>query len=490
MNLIEFYTSVLTGFGLSVSEDGLVYLPTNGELKPVKIDSKQICLPTKDKLRDSPWDVQVAFHPICENSAKGEYPTLKWLRKQANYNLTNLIGELWAGLSIVANNKDLHVSLNPNQCTMLRIAHEIDAKCVKHLQTILSEKVSLAGAGRLISLTQKQGGVIGGITYKRICNVSFPITEQFDNESNILGVDVRKKDMKTIKGLFEYILPNHEELEAFNYGSDEFVAPYFHSLLGAYQSVIARIKEVANDFDNVLTNAELFRNIDMNWADHFNELSKYKGLVPPLDGNRHVDSEVENTSEKRVGFGNKLADKVTEFKEPIKPEPIVNNGYVQPTKTTPSEPVETPSTKVVEWSSSRSREIERERYGARRDERESYRNDDRDRGRSRGRERPLDARERAKQQLEAEADFADDFYEAVGYEANREDFEDFFENWLDTGMRAFADLRNERSRDRNYRSRNSRNDDRDRGRNYERAGDRFYSRNSNSNSTTYRSNRR
>lgn len=492
MNLIEFYTSVLTGFGLSVDFEDLVFLDTGKGLAPVKIDSKQICLPTKDHLRDSPWDKYVPFHPICENSAKGEYPTLKWLRKQANYNLSKLIGELWAGLAIVANNKDLHSGMNPNQITMLKIAHEIDGKCVKALQTILSDKVTLSGNGRIIALTQKQGGNVEGETFKRFANVSFPITEQFEHEKDILGLELRKKDMKTIKGLFEYIFPNHEDINAFNFGSNESVAPYFHSLLGAYYNVAARIKELALDFDNLLPNALLFRSIDLEWIEHLSELNKYKGLVPSLDGNRFVEND--SVEEKRVGFGSNLASKVTDFKADI-PAVKTDTAYDTTVKASndiaePPKPLETKTNSegpaVVEWNSRANRDRERERERSR----DYYDRDDRDSRDSRNtreyrRPQPrLDAREQAKLDKEDQLDFIEDFYRATGYEPDRRDFDEYFEDYLSDGKRLH--IRRE-SNTRDSRGR----DDRDRGRDsYSRPGDRFYSGGGRSNSVDYSRNRR
>ena len=141
MDLIAFYTSVLTSFGLTVQNtdkcESVVHLKVDGVDQPVKLSGKIICLPTYNNLRNPDWDTYVAFHPICENNAKGEYPTLKWLRKQANYNLTLLVGELWTGLMDIAVDKTRHSKLTPDQLDLLRACHEADSRSLSDLKKIV-----------------------------------------------------------------------------------------------------------------------------------------------------------------------------------------------------------------------------------------------------------------------------------------------------------------------------------------------------------------
>ncbi len=70
MDLIAFYTSVLTSFGLTVQNtdkcESVVHLKVDGVDQPVKLSGKIICLPTYNNLRNPDWDTYVAFHPFVK----------------------------------------------------------------------------------------------------------------------------------------------------------------------------------------------------------------------------------------------------------------------------------------------------------------------------------------------------------------------------------------------------------------------------------------
>mgnify|MGYP000226916496 FL=1 len=281
----DFYENILNSLMLTVDKDGLISMDLEGNKFPSTINDKRMVLPTHDVLRAAPWETQIAFHPLSENVYRGESPVLKKLKALVNFRLTTVITILMTELVSIAANKDYHEKLTPKQSELLDYIPKANDKTVDAYVKVLNASSS-RGKHRLINIYLKHGGKYKNEDYSRVAVTSFPITEEFDNDDkSIFGVKLpSQKDFKGFQALFDFILPNNRDLEAYSYGSRSMEAPYFDALMHAYVKVAKQLNKVTWLFRKHLENHEALM-IDHKWEDALKDLSFFRGLIPGLQGN-------------------------------------------------------------------------------------------------------------------------------------------------------------------------------------------------------------
>ena len=284
MDINLLYKSIAEAVGLKADENGLLFMDIDGQHLPCELSGKRLALPTPAVLKDADWEHVVAFHPLSENVLRGESPVLKKLRVLMNLRVTYVMSKLLERLLDIAADHDYHKKLSPTAAEFLTRVPNADEKTVKALDKIL-DSLELTGDRRLVSIYLKRGGQLGGDKFSRVAVTSFPILDQFETDDHeIFGVKMRGKDKETIANLFNYLIPNGNNLELYSAGSNSATAPYFHCLVQAYVKLAKRLNAVVRVFKKHLEHADELT-IGTDWETLIEDLSIYRDLIPSLSGN-------------------------------------------------------------------------------------------------------------------------------------------------------------------------------------------------------------
>ncbi len=286
MQITDLYKAILASMNVIADENGLLSLKYMDSTHRVLVNGKRLTLPTDELLRIGDWSNLQPFHPLSENLLReGESPVGKKLKTLINLRLGTIVTDLMSQFIQLGFDTKSHAKLSPKAQELLSHIQEVDEKTVAAVDKIL-EAVSEEGPSKIINIYLKRGGKYRGEKVARLAVVSFPIiTDEFErNDGVIYGVKLRKKDYAAVLGLLKYILPDCDDLEAYNAPSNSLEAPYFDALIHAYINVARRLNEVVKIHKKQLENAEELT-IDLSWADAVENLAAYRGLIPTLAGN-------------------------------------------------------------------------------------------------------------------------------------------------------------------------------------------------------------
>lgn len=292
MQITDLYKAILASLNVVADENGLLSLQYMGSTHRVLVNGKRMTLPTDELLRIGDWSNLQPFHPLSENLLReGESPVSKKLKTLINLRLGTIVTDLMAQFIQLGYDTKSHAKLSPKAQELLSHIQEVDDKTVAAVDKIL-EAVSEEGPSKIINIYLKRGGKYKGEKVARLAVVSFPIiTDEFErNDGVIYGVKLRKKDYAAVLGLLKYILPDCDDLEAYNAPSNSLEAPYFDALIHAYINVARRLNEVVKIHKKQLENADELT-IDLSWIDAVENLGAYRGMIPTLAGNEGETAE-------------------------------------------------------------------------------------------------------------------------------------------------------------------------------------------------------
>lgn len=291
MDIIEFYKGILTSVGLVFDVKGGTYLETvPGQLEPYHIGGKHLVLPTQDVLRQPNWDTQIAFHPLSENIARKNSVIFNELQRLSNIACNVDIGTLMFHMVELCANRDKQKTLNHRQTAFLQLFPDADETSVKNFDRIEGKNT---GENSYVKLITTRDGKLDNQTYPRVTKVRFPFYEDCVEQSkakqkeyHLFGIKIRKKDLFGYKALFEYIIKNCGNPDAFySCGSRSQTAPSFHALMTSVHRVKADARKVF---------ALLKLDVpEIHWGDQLDNLNQYKGHIPPLNGNEGELTEGE-----------------------------------------------------------------------------------------------------------------------------------------------------------------------------------------------------
>lgn len=291
--LVDFYKSVLETGGLSVV-DGVVLqpLPDEGDV-PVTVSKKTLVLPDDKWLGETDISKIQFFHPMVENVIRKESLVFKFLRRLVVISISQALTETLQDLLHVIVSKEGHKTLDPiTQLPVTRCAPEADKELVDKFGKLI-DKIDPLGDNSILSAVVLRGKSLKGKDYVRVAKIDFPLLKALDDAENqtVYGVKFRKKDIKAIRALLVYVLPELDnDPEHYSTGSRSGVAPSLHALLGSFAKLVEAINKTRRTFG--------WNEIKLDWLDELNDFSSFKGLVPKLPGNdgEPVDGEEEPTS--------------------------------------------------------------------------------------------------------------------------------------------------------------------------------------------------
>jgi hypothetical protein len=328
MDLKEFNTLVLGSVGI-IDETGSGHLSrviSEDNIHPFMIGKKRVVLPTAEHLRESN-DGTLVYHPLSENITRGQSDMIKALRDTIMFKLTYNSVALLTELGRVAATDSEHKRLDASSSEYLKAMREMDEKTYDFLKKVVM-KIGAEPEHRLVSISLRKAEEGEGV--RRVVKFTFPVLEtMLENDKDLLGVKYpSKKARANLIALFEVVLGNAEERLAFNFGSKNLTAPYFHALMTGFYNMASRLNMVVKKHKKLL-GTDLADELitDLSWHEALDELSELRKKVPPQEGNE--GEIIVSTAKERERVADKLAERIApvtrsqaETRKPVREEKI------------------------------------------------------------------------------------------------------------------------------------------------------------------------
>lgn len=294
--LLELYTQVLATVDIKpVDELGKLSYISPAEsndaipvaVTPAAVKGKRLVLPTREALRlPEFWESHCAFHPLSENFLNGESPVLQKLKAMINLKLGAVTAELMSWLVSYAADPE-----RQNTGTVSAGASKY-LKLVPNIKPVTSErftdiikKSSGSNDKRFVNLYLRRGGDLLDSRYQWVCTATFPFRQELDgDEPKVFGVKISKKDQESLKALFDYILPDNDNIATYSAGSKIKSACKFDATLRAYANIAGRLNEVIALHKKIIPTYKDLK-INLDWVPSLMELDKLADVIPALPMN-------------------------------------------------------------------------------------------------------------------------------------------------------------------------------------------------------------
>jgi len=288
--LIRLYESVLAAAGLVANKEGLISMDLDGIHTPCTVGkdpAKRLVLPLPEVLANPNWQTTIAFHPMSESLLRGESEVLRKLKALLMVRILGVTTELATQLMAIAVNVDAQKKLSPDQHEFLSLVGAVSENTFKDLTKII-ESLGI-DKNQLCHMYLKRAGQWKGKGYSRVAVTTFPLIEQLGTQGKeVFTFSLHsQKNKKAIKALFDYILPEAENVDKYSFGTNSDVAPYFHAMMSSFAKIAKQLNSITRKFKKHLDDADKLL-INVEFDKELNDLNKFRDLIPSLSGNEGV----------------------------------------------------------------------------------------------------------------------------------------------------------------------------------------------------------
>lgn len=262
------YRSILMFSGMKADDQGYVSNNLNGKLEPAIVNSLRLVLPTDHNLRNFNPSEKMVFHPLTENILRGESDVIGKLKKSINIKLNFTIGVIAQSLLNLIASPEQHGNLNSEQSEILTIVSNADEKSVTDFISQMVSGIRNDPERLFVNIYLKRGGTVNGKRYSRAGIVTFPFYEKLKNDE---VTKIRVKDKEPFKQLFQFMFPNLDNVEEYNFGSESNVAPYLEALMMTSAQIASRLNDLCITYNKYIDQAESLM-FDSDWLEDFKDL--------------------------------------------------------------------------------------------------------------------------------------------------------------------------------------------------------------------------
>ena len=299
--LNSIYQSMLKSWGVSFTPDHELILNMAGQEVPVKVEDKQVYLPTNDNLNGVTIG-KVFFHPACESVMSKETEIFKVIRKLTCARIYQVFQPIAQVLFAVAGKKTgkttsgkMLEKLEPFKNASKEVKEDV-------LTLIKGIGITLEGTGidnRLINWNLIKGGkddqdrhvyytaIPDYPYYLELCRV----VAQNDHVKqtgrlNFNNSNVSKAAMELVIYLFEMVFPSCLDNTIASYSVVSPDAARLTAYLHSYGLVVSELNSLISKFRKDFDTIGIY-GIELDWLTELDSLGEYKGLIPPLDYNNY-----------------------------------------------------------------------------------------------------------------------------------------------------------------------------------------------------------
>ena len=364
MSIIEYYTQVIENMGLTVSEDGYIYVVDGKDKSLVMSNGKPLVLPTKDHIESiyskdedgNPVITKLLFNPLNEDVVKGDSESFKKIKNIVEYKLGHLLFAAGELLLTLGSDKKLQGKTNLeinkflsklNKANNQGIKAIIDDKSLDHWCNIY--KNCLAKSEKAINIFVKKKGKVDDVNYVRVATLSSNIYEALSNattEISVYGVKLRNKDITVFKSVFEYLIEGIEDEGILSIGSNNGEAPAFLSLFSIYLRVMDKINKVFKYLTHVdKKTCEHYKVDNLMTEEQLEDITGFKSELSMIPNETDLSRTVAKANRPTIGgLDTSVINKPTQQAYPTTPvtmnqpqqqaggDPLMKALYGQPTQ--------------------------------------------------------------------------------------------------------------------------------------------------------------
>ena len=308
MKLLSLYEAILDYGTMKVDKNGFVKNAYGTGNESILIEGKQLVLPYSDQLRNFNPNEKMIFHPMAENIFKGESQVVALMKQKIMTKVNISSCYLLQTLINILASPDLHSQMNPQQAELFNMGMDADTKTLTNFVKIMTHAVKNKPDKGFVSMYLNRGASFQGKRCTRVSVVSFPFYEQLVKEKEVpngFPIDhLRIKDKETLVKLFEFVFPELEKQEAYNYGTNNSTIPYLDALMFGSSKITSRLNDLVEIYKDYIEDYEqcLFSS---DWVDAMRDIDSLKseilripvqhgsdGTLAPVSG-----SEVEQSNQ-------------------------------------------------------------------------------------------------------------------------------------------------------------------------------------------------
>lgn len=285
--LNDHYKALLADWSVAVDEAGFCsYVDIDGDDFPITIDGSRLVLPTMKMLEEANWTDRMVFHPMSEQASTTVSPVTTALKTYIQTTMVSRYTLLLHAMAKLAANPASHKKLGVKRSKFLSGLGKVDETTVKKLNDLLAIEGAKGVESRLIAITQRHG-VEGAL---RATYITYPLRDTAeiaaeDNAGEILGVKMRKQDVKSIAKLLEVFLP--EKIET---STNNRTAPYFETLSTAAKSLAESFQTFHDLFAPKAPMVAEIPACKLEWVKDLEDVDTFyknhHSVVPSLNGTR------------------------------------------------------------------------------------------------------------------------------------------------------------------------------------------------------------
>lgn len=267
------YESILKFTGAYPDKEGYIYQKFRGKEFPFVIDGVSVVMPYDNHLQN-PQD-KIIFHPLMENHLRGESDITAKLRRWVNVRLNFTVAIIAQSLIKVVALPEFHSKLKPEQAELLLKVREADSTTEANFVKLMTSGCKTDPESYYINIYPRRGGDYQNKRYACVGVVVFPFYLNLLEDK----VDkIRVKDKATFKEIMEFMFPDIQNKEAYNYGSQSMVAKFMDALMMTAGNIASRINELLHMYHNYIEGADELM-FSEDWMDYFEKLDD---LVPEI----------------------------------------------------------------------------------------------------------------------------------------------------------------------------------------------------------------
>lgn len=321
--LNKLYEAMLKSWGCGFTEDHAVVLNMSGIEVPVKVDSKQVYLPTSDNLNGITIG-KVFFHPACESIMSKETEIFKVVRKLTSAKIYSVFQPMFEVIINVATKKTGKTLSGKMQEQLEPFKHVTKALKQEILDVIKTISIDVEDKGidsRLINFSLIKGGKTDNDeTAYYTATPSFPFyTELYRTVSqnehlkhservSFNNQNVSVAALMTVISLFELVLPACVDPSRKKYSSTSPDAARLVAYLHSYGLVASDMNSIIGKFRKEFDSIGVY-GIDLDWISDLDEIGEIKSLIPALDYNNYnltsaAETPASNSNTNRISSYN------------------------------------------------------------------------------------------------------------------------------------------------------------------------------------------
>ena len=311
MDILTLYTSMLNAGHMSGDEAGVIHRQIKGiedAKTPVLVkltngERAAMVMPIKSQTDQADWSHRVVFHPLRENTQRGESLVMERFRINMVDRINAAVLVLMTRMLKLASDPAEQSNLTPDQLSYLSQLPDADVKALKNFGDLTLKCLVDTKPLRMFI---KHSGIKDGIVYRRLCSVHSPMLEALETavDRKVKGVALRVTDLPLFKTLFKLVFPQStgSEFGYYTQGSNSVRAPSIDSFMKSLRLIAENINDLALMFDmpdHPIADSLMF---DMAWTDVFEDIDAYSPkilLIPAMPGNegRVLNERAETAKE-------------------------------------------------------------------------------------------------------------------------------------------------------------------------------------------------